>query len=376
MSLVERYIFGSAWTAFLGGLGALTGVIWVTQALQQFDLLTTKGQSLLMFFFVTGLTLPSLVMVIAPVALLGGVIYALNKLNADSELSVMSAAGVSPARLIRPFVVLIVLVTMIVSAISLWAMPTSFRTIRDLISKVRADFLSRVVREGTFTTLEQGFVFHYRERAGNGALLGIFMQDRRDPAQISTYIAEAGVTYESGANNYLLLEKGSIQRQASGDRDPAIITFENYAIDLAQFGSANGEIPLKPREMTTAQLLNYDFSQPANAIYRAEFTDRLINPLYTIMFGLIAFAALFEPRTTRQGRGAAIGAAIAIALALRMAGFGAAALLMRTPLALILVYGLPLMGSVGSVVYVFVPVRHCWLKLRRSFAPAATQMAL
>jgi lipopolysaccharide export system permease protein len=355
MSLIERYVFRSAWTAFLGGLAALTGVIWVTQALQQFDLLTTKGQSLLMFFYITSLTLPSLIMVIAPVALLGGVVYALNKLNGDSELSVMSAAGVSPARLIRPFVVITLVVTMMVSMISLWAMPTSFRTIRDLISKVRADFLSRVVREGTFTTLDQGFVFHYRERASNGALMGIFMQDRRDPAQVNTYIAEVGATYEMGANNYLLLEKGSIQRQSTGARDPAIVTFEKYAIDLVQFGNNGGEIPLKPREMSTAQLLSYDFTSPANAIYRAEFNDRIINPLYTIVFGLIGFAALFEPRTTRQGRGAAIGMAIALALGLRMAGFGAAALLARSSSALILIYGLPLMGIVGSLIYVFAP---------------------
>lgn len=371
MSLIERYIFGSAWSAFLGGLCALTGVIWVTQALQQFDLLTTKGQSLLMFFIITGLTLPSLIMVIAPVALLGGIIYALNKLNGDSELSVMSAAGVSPARLIRPFLALIFVVTVLVSVISIWAMPSSFRTIRDLISKVRADFLSRVVREGSFTTLEQGFVFHYRERAGNGALLGIFMQDRRDPAHVSTYIAEAGVTYEKGTSNFLLLEKGSIQRQASGDRDPAIITFENYALDLAQFGSAAGDIPLKPREMSTSQLLNIDLTQASNAPYRMELNDRFVNPLYTIVFGLIAFAALFEPRTTRQGRGTAIGAAISLALALRMAGFGVAALAVRSPYGFIFIYGLPLSGCLCALAYVFVPLQ----KIKRLLVPPSASMA-
>ena len=371
MSLIERYIFGSAWSAFLGGLCALTGVIWVTQALQQFDLLTTKGQSLLMFFIITGLTLPSLIMVIAPVALLGGIIYALNKLNGDSELSVMSAAGFSPARLIRPFLALIFVVTVLVSVISIWAMPSSFRTIRDLISKVRADFLSRVVREGSFTTLEQGFVFHYRERAGNGALLGIFMQDRMDPAHVSTYIAEAGVTYEKGTSNFLLLEKGSIQRQASGDRDPAIITFENYALDLAQFGSAAGDIPLKPREMSTSQLLNIDLTQASNAPYRMELNDRFVNPLYTIVFGLIAFAALFEPRTTRQGRGTAIGAAISLALALRMAGFGVAALAARSPYGFIFIYGLPLSGCLCALAYVFVPLQ----KIKRLLVPPSASMA-
>ena len=93
MLRVERYVFRTAACAFLAGLFALTGVVWVTQALRQFDLLTNKGQSLLVFLSITGLTMPSLVAIIAPVALFTGVLYCLNKLNGDSELVVMSAAG-------------------------------------------------------------------------------------------------------------------------------------------------------------------------------------------------------------------------------------------------------------------------------------------
>ena len=110
MTRIERYIFRTASMAFLAGLIALTAVIWVTQALRQFDLLTSKGQTILVFFTMTGLTLPSLIAIIAPVALFSGVIYCLNRLNGDSELVVMSASGISPARLLRPFIILSCLV--------------------------------------------------------------------------------------------------------------------------------------------------------------------------------------------------------------------------------------------------------------------------
>ena len=43
MSLVETYIFRIVRSSFLVALGVLTAVIWVTQALKEFDLLTTKG---------------------------------------------------------------------------------------------------------------------------------------------------------------------------------------------------------------------------------------------------------------------------------------------------------------------------------------------
>ncbi len=359
MTLVERYIFRTVLSAFLAGLGALTGVIWITQALREFDLLTTKGQALLVFLTVTGLTIPSLVMIIAPVAFLIAILYSLNKLNSDSELIVMSAAGLSPARLIRPYAVLTFLVFLLVGAMSLYVMPWSFRELRDILSHIRADFLTKVVKEGRFVTLDQGFVFHYRERGPNGELLGIFMQDRRDPEKISTYIAEAGLTLESNGQNYLVLEKGIIQRESKTSRDPALVSFQRYAIDLAQFGQEGEDSPLKPRERTTTALLYPDgkdqYYARLKSRFRAELHDRFVNPLYVIAFAMIGFAALGQPRTTRQGRGAAIGTAIVLVLAVRVAGFGTSALLTRNASFVWLVYALPLFVILWGWLSIFMP---------------------
>ena len=54
--------------------------------------------------------------------------------------------------------------------------------------------------------------------------------------------------------------------------------------------------------------------------FRGELTDRFASPLYAFAAGLIGFAALGEARTTRQGRGVAIAAAVLIFVALRMLG--------------------------------------------------------
>lgn len=357
MSLVEAYIFRTAFVAFLAGLGALTGVIWLSQSLREFDLMTTQGQTLLTFLAVTGLTIPSLVMIIAPVALFVAVLYALNKLNGDSELVVMSASGLSPGRLLRPFAVLTLIVSMLTAAMSLWIMPWTFREFRTLVTKIRADFITHIIKEGQFAKLEAGFVFHYRERGPNGTLLGIFIQDRRDPTQINTYVAEVGETVESGDQSYLVLEKGSVQRQSKGDRDPAIVVFQHYALDLSQFGNQGGDAPLRPRERSTPELLTLDSSDPYVAKnvggFRTELHDRFVSPLYAAMFGMIGFAALGQPRTTRQGRGAAIAVAVFAVLWLRVSGFGASALLAKHVWAIGLDYAVPIAGLLAAAIYAF-----------------------
>lgn len=372
MTLAGRYVFKIALVAFLASLTALTAVIWMTQALREFDLLTTKGQSVLIFLAVTGLTIPSLVMLIAPFALFGSALYALNRLNGDSELIVMSAAGLSPGQLLRPFLILAVIVSLIVGAVSLVLMPQSFRAIRDLVTKIRADFLTRVVREGTFTTLDQGFVFHYRDRGKAGELNGVFMQDRREPTRVATYLAEVGRTVEIEERNYLLLEKGSVQRQQPNSRDVAIIVFDRYAIDLGQFGQAGGEDSYRPRERSTLELMRLDdkesYVQRFRGRFRSELHDRFANPLYPLAAVLIAFAALGQARTTRQGRGMAILVAVLAFGALRLAGVGATTMAARTALAVPLLYAVPLAGVFGGALAIFAPD---WLSRRLAGFQAA-----
>src|SRR3954447_22206289 len=213
MHLIDRYILRQAATAFVACLFVLTALVWLTQALRDFDLLTAQGQTILIFFIITSLALPSLVVIIAPVALFISIVWTLNRLNSDSELVVIGSAGMSSRRLIRPFGLVTLLVAGSIGFATLYAQPASMRELRYWMTQVRADLISKIVREGQFTTVAGGITFHVRERLNNGALLGIFVQDARAKDQILTYIAERGQIVDSGSGALLVLEKGSVQRQ-------------------------------------------------------------------------------------------------------------------------------------------------------------------
>ncbi|CAH1673782.1 MAG: LPS export ABC transporter permease LptF [Chelatococcus sp.] len=356
MGLIDRYILRNVVGAFLACLSALTLVIWITQILKELDLVTGKGQTIGIFLVVTLLSLPALITIIAPAALFIATLYALNRLNGDSELIVMSAAGIPPSRLLRPFATFTVVVTLAVGVMTVYLMPQSFNSLRDLVTKIRADFVANIVKEGQFTTLDTGITFHYREKSGD-ALLGIFLQDQRDRNKVVVYIAERGQAVDVKGQSYLLLETGSVQRQEPGSKDSAIVTFERYAIDLSVFAQEGADVIYKPRERSTWALMSPDANEPYFKLqegrFRAELHDRFSAPLYCIAFMLIAFAALGEARTTRQGRGAAILAAIVGVLLVRVAGFAASSAAVRSPAALLGVYGAPLAGCLISLVFIF-----------------------
>jgi lipopolysaccharide export system permease protein len=345
MTQIERYIFRNAFGAFLACLIGLTAVIWVTQALRELDLLTGKGQTFWIFMIVTGLSLPALVAIIAPLAVFIAVIYTLNKLNSDSELIVMSAAGMAPSRILRPFLLLSSGVAIVVGIMTIYLIPASFNELRDLITKIRADFVTTLVREGQFNSLEAGVTFSFRERSGE-ALLGIFMQDRRDPARTVVYIAERGQVASVEENSYLILEQGSIHRQTPNASDSSIVAFDRYAVDLSSFNTDGGPGVYKPRERSTAQLLFPDREEgyylAIEGRFRAELHDRLTACLYPLAMMAIAFAALGQARTTRQGRGLAIASAIVAVIGFRIGGFAASSALRGDPAAVIAVWGVPI----------------------------------
>ena len=69
MGSIDKYIFRTTLTAFAVVMASLTGVIWITQALRGIDLMTSQGQTIVTFLGLTGLAVPVLVLVIAPIAL-------------------------------------------------------------------------------------------------------------------------------------------------------------------------------------------------------------------------------------------------------------------------------------------------------------------
>ena len=325
MGSISRYIFRTTFSAFLVVLVSLTAMIWVTQALHDFDLVTSQGQTILVFMGITGLIIPLLVLVIAPIALLIAVAHVLNKLSTDSEIIVMNAAGMSPWVLFRAFMTVALVVALLVAAISTYFAPKGLRMLRDWLTEVRADVVSNIVQPGRFTSIENGVTIHIRERRANGQLAGIFLDDRRNPKERLTVLAENGELVDNDKGTFLILQKGIVQRHGVDQRDPAMVVFDRYAFDLSQFAAGPQAVKYSIRERYLWQLIVPDpkdpfyIKQPGQ--FRAELHDRLMAPLYPIAFVVIAFAYLGAPRTTRQSRTVSMLGAIGGVGLLRLTGF-------------------------------------------------------
>ncbi len=345
MHAIDRYIIRATLSAFLVVLVTLTAFIWVTQALREIDLMTNQGQTILVFVGMTGLLIPVLVLIIAPLALVIAAVHVLNKLSTDSEIVVMNAAGLSPVRLFVPFVAVAVLVSILVGAISIYVAPKGLRELRSWAAKVRADLVTNLVQPGRFTTIENGLTIHIRERRTDGRLAGIFIDDRRNPKERATLIAEQGEIVESAKGTFLVMGSGSIQRQEAGARDPAIVIFDRNVFDLSQFTAAASADTrsISFRERYLWELMSPDPRDPRvraqSGQLRAELNDRIVTPLYPVAFIVIAYAFLGIPTTTRQTRNMLLAMTVVTVIGLRLAGFGLIIFSVQTSAALFVLYG-------------------------------------
>jgi lipopolysaccharide export system permease protein len=323
MTALDRYIIRTTLSSFLASLFGTTAVVWVTQSLRSLDLITSQGQTLWTYLLVTALSIPSLALVVAPVAMFGAMMWVLNRLNGDSELAALSAAGVTPLHLLRPFAIVTAFVAICVGMLSISAIPASLRSIRDIVTNIRADVVVNVLRPGAFSQFDGGVTVHVRNRDANNALVGMLIEDNSSPDENLIYTAEKGQVARMGTSTYLVLENGALQRKVPGKDDVSIVVFDSYAFDLAPLAGSASVLSYRPRERSIAELWN---PPPEARIgtqegrIRAELHERLVNPLYPIVFVAIAFAALGTTRSNRQNRFSAIAAAIGAIIAVRIAG--------------------------------------------------------
>ena len=379
MTLFSRYVFRQVTNAFVIILVTLTTIVWLATALKQLDLLVSQGQGFTLFLKMTFLSLPSLMALIAPNAMLMASLYTLDRLNGDSELIVMTAAGAPIWRIGAPFVLLAAMVCVVILISNLYVMPASMRALRALITQVRADVISQVLQPGRFSSTEPGLTFHIRDRSPTGDLLGLLVHDERDDQQVNSYLATRGRIISNDDGAFLVMFDGHVHRYEpkTPDKGVQIVHFDQYVLNISALSpQEDTSKELLPRERYLSELLNPDpgllMQKGAAGQLRNELHDRFATPFYPMVFAFLAIAILGHARTTRESRWAQILMAAGIAVGLRVSGFIGANLVTLSAAATPLVYLIPIGAIIIAALVAHVrmsPELRSKLSLQLKFIP-------
>jgi lipopolysaccharide export system permease protein len=204
--------------------------------------------------------------------------------------------------------------------------------------------------------LDTNLTVRVRERQPGGLLVGIFIDDRRDPKERVSIVADHGTVYNDGGS-FLILQDGNLERFEVGKSDPALVAFRRYAFDMSKFSNQSRDVTYGLHERYIWELLSPSpndpvYQQMAGA-WRAELHDRFTAPIYPFAFAALTFAFLGTPRTTRQSRNFSMGSSIMAVFGVRMIGFACSVMAAKSELAAPFQY-LMLASGIGVSLWVII----------------------
>jgi lipopolysaccharide export system permease protein len=345
MNTVSAYVFRQALGPLLAILGALAAIAILTQGLNQLDIIITNRRAGFAFAWVTLLTLPQLMSLIMPMAVFIAVIYALNRMQSESEVAVLYGAGVSRQRIARPIIQMAVLATLVHLIINVVVQPWAFEERRKTFFALRTDIASSLIEEGSFTFPTEDLTLYARERGGGGELRDMLINDARPELEFPiTYTARAGAIATIDGRPAIVMRDGQIQRQTA-DGTVDVLDFDRYVLQLGDSIEEPEIFFLKASDRTLYDLLMPDmtahYDQRNVDQFLAEAHARLSAPLLNIALAMIALAGVLVGEFRRSGYGRRIMIASVIALVVRLAALAIQAAATEDPQLNPLQYALP-----------------------------------
>lgn len=284
----------------------LVAVFWINRAVQLFDRLIGDGQTALVFLEFSALGLPRLITTVLPIATFAAAIYVTNRLNNESELTVMMSTGTSPWRLARPVAVFGVISALMMSVLSHVLVPTASAQLSEREIEISRNVTSRLLTEGTFLSPTQGVTFYTRAIDDTGVLRDVFLADRRAPEERVIYTAAEAYMVRSGDGTSLIMLDGLAQRLSVPEGRLSTGKFQDFSFDISALMENSGSvIPALQYERTSAILFDWRASADRFGVsigtVAEEVHSRFARALFCFVTALIGFATLLVGGFSRFG---------------------------------------------------------------------------
>lgn len=322
--ILDRYVYKELLAPIVIGVVVFTFFLFIDRIYQLTNLVITKNVPFQMVLSLLVFMLPTFLALTLPMALLVSVLLVCGRFASDLEVMALKAAGVSPLRLFRPFVVAAVLVTLLMAWLMIVVGPWSSGAFQRQLFKILQTRAATGIKERTFSAAFGQFVLYVDEMsASQVGLKGVIVSDERDPQRLRIIIAKEGrlLTDEENRRITLRFIDGSINETGPGDGRGAGGRFRYTAFSLYDM-TLPIDSPLAPgtreekpeRGLPLGQL----FERAAQLTgegqiatpYYVEIQKRFALPVATLVFVLVGFP--LGIRSHRGGRAVALFASFAI----------------------------------------------------------------
>ena len=320
--IIDRYVLRELVVPFAMGVGVFTFFLVIDRIYHLTELVITKGVPFLLVVSLLGYMLPSFLSLTFPIALLVSVLLVGGRLNADMEVTALKASGVSPLRLLRPFVLAGVVVTLVCAVLTLYVVPPTNTAFQRQLFHILQSRAATGIKERIFSGSFGQFTIYVQDVSPSQvALKGLIVSDERSPALSRVIVAREGrlLTDEENSRITLRFLDGQVTETDTSDGRRARFTdFSLYDMNLpleSPFtGATRSEKP--ERDLSLADLRTQAAALAAQGqlvgAYYVEFHKRFALPLAALVFVLVGFPLALRGHPRGGGRGVALAASLGI----------------------------------------------------------------
>ncbi len=321
MVRLDRYILSQLLLLFGFFALVLVAMLWVNRGVSLFDQLISDGQSALVFLEFTALGLPKLVTTVLPIAAFSATAYVANRMNNESEFTVIQATGSSPFRMMQPILVFGFIAFAMASVLHHLLMPLAQEQLNEREVEITQNATARLLTEGRFLHPSKGVTFYTQEIGEDGVLNNVFLSDGRRKSEGIFYTAEQAYLIRDGARTSLIMINGMVQRLSEKDDRISTASFRDFSFDISALVQNTQSERLHPDRMTTWELMQ-PWDELSEKTGRSlgyityDFHTRFAEPLFCIAAALVGFSFVLIGGYSRFGvwREVAFGFATLVAL--------------------------------------------------------------
>ena len=265
MRLLSRYLLRQLVAPFLFGLAALTSLMLLSQIAKKFGALVGKGLAWSVIAEVFALSLPFIVAMTLPMAVLLAVLYAFSHLAADNEITAMRASGISVYQILGPVLAWGVVMSVINFVFVDQVLPETNARLRTLLIDIGRKKPTLELREQVINEVppSQYYLRAGRIDAATGRLKDITIYDMGGETSRRIIYADSGrMAYSEGRTDLnLRLFDGSIHQYRPSD--PLSFQLTYYRINDIRVKDVYDELVRNStetvrgdREMSTCEMLS------------------------------------------------------------------------------------------------------------------------
>lgn len=221
MRILTRYVLRQLVAPFLFAATALTALMLLDQVAKRFGALVGKGLGWQIVAEVFLLSIPFILAVIVPMAVLVAVLFAFNRLAGDNEISAMKASGVSLARITAPVVVVGALVALGMVRFNDRILPETNHELSLLLQSIarKSPTFGLQEREVKEVAPRQLYLLAQKKEQSRNVLIDVTIWDRRDPEALRVIYADSAemrlATGDGAEDLYLTMYDGVIHEYAA-----------------------------------------------------------------------------------------------------------------------------------------------------------------